>query len=154
MVRLAYGFAAGAVVLAVAGAWLMAADEEAAVVEAPVTAGVSQRPMDVADRPATPDPQPPSALAMAAARLCADGCDEQPAPSSEPSPVVAGDPLPLLQPADLDAWSLSPEPLIVAAAPTADQPLFNRPPAPDEHDATPADETDPYAPPAEQPTPE
>ncbi|MFT3957453.1 MAG: hypothetical protein QM722_24645 [Piscinibacter sp.] len=151
--RFAHGFAAGAVALAVAGAWLMAADDEPVAAEAPLAAGVSSLPMQAVDRqsPAVVEP-PPSALAVAAAQLCAGGCDAQPAPGSEPSPVRIGEAV--LQPVDLDAWSLSPEPLLVATAPVADARLFNTPPAPDEHDTTPADETDPYAPPSEQPTAE
>lgn len=153
MVRLAHGLAAGAVALAVAGAWLAAAGDEPVAAEARVTAAASLPAIAAAatiDHPASDAPAP-SALALAAARLCADGCDEQPPPSSEPGVVTRIDATNLPMPADLDAWALSPEPLQIASVPPAVMRLFNTPPAPDEHDSTPGDEGDPYAPPSEPP---
>lgn len=151
MVRLAHGLAAGAVTLALAGAWLAAGEDEPLAEPAAVTTVVTSTPAAVAGRPAPTDLSQ-WALGAAAAKVCADGCDEQPAPTSQPAVVVAGEEVPL--PVDLDAWALSPEPLRVATAPAVETPLFNTPPAPDENDPTPADESDPYAAPAEQAAPE
>ena len=156
MVRLAHGLAAGAVALAVAGDWLAAADDEPVAAEVRVTAAASLPATAAATAAATIDPPAsaapaPSALALAAARLCVDGCDEQPPPSSEPGAVTRIDVAILPMPADLDAWALSPEPLQIASVPPAVMRLFNTPPAPDENDSTPADESDPYAPPVELP---
>jgi len=90
-----------------------------------------------------------AAWAAAAARVCADGCDAPPAAEPAQGAVVLAQAAAL--PADLDAWSLAPEPMAaVIAEQDAERPLFNTPPVPDEHDPTPADESDPYAPPAEQ----
>lgn len=152
MVKIVRHLLSGAVALAVAGAWLAAGDDEPVLAPAPVTTAMSSPAGVVVDGAASADPAP-SALAAAAARLCADGCDEQPAPESAPDPVGSTEVVAL--PADLDAWSLAPEPLrLAAAAPSTAVRLFNTPPAPDEHDTTPADESDPYAPPAESPSQE
>lgn len=153
MVRLAHGLAAGAVALAVAGAWLAAADDGPVLAEVSPAPAASPPAAEAAGH-AVPAEQLPSALALAAARLCADGCDAQPAPSSELATVTTVEPVAGVMPADPDAWSLSPEPLQITAAPLAVVRLFNLPPAPDEHDSAPADESDPYAPPAEPPAPQ
>jgi hypothetical protein len=144
MVRQQLRIVAGALALAAAAAW-WPADDDGGVAVAPA-----------ASTTATPMPGMPealrsvaaadvtslqAALIAAAARVCADGCEE-----AQVAPL----------PADLDAWSLAPEPTAAITEQTgarqgAPSPLFNTPPAPDDHDPTPADESDPYAPPAEEP---
>lgn len=157
MVRHQRRIAAGALALAVAAAWWPADDDggdavapTASTAATPIPgvpeASRSEVPADVASLQA--------ALLAAAARVCADGCEEPAAVEQAPSTMVHAQVAPL--PADLDAWSLAPEPAVAVADQTGagqrvPSPLFNTPPAPDEHDATPADESDPYAPPAEEP---
>lgn len=148
---------AGALALAAAAAWWPADDDDGvAVAPAASTAAVPTPGVPEASRSAAPADVTSlqAALIAAAARVCADGCEEPPAVEQAPSTVVLAQVAPL--PADLDAWSLTPEPAAAIAEPTAARqnapsPLFNTPPAPDEHDPTPADESDPYAPPAEEP---
>lgn len=150
MVRLAHALAAGAATLALG--WLAAGDEDTTTAQPAIVVATGSGSVE---EPQVPAPAPvqqtvPSALAEAAARLCADGCDEPAVPRQDPAaatPVAVA----VAQPADLDAWALSPEPLQAAGEPAPSPPrLFNTPPAPDEQDATPADESDPYAPPPEE----
>lgn len=156
MVRVARALAAAAAAVVGAGAWWAAAFEEPVDAAAPPEARVAAVPARQAEpiAPARWDVLQ-SALGAAAAGVCAQGCDEIPAPAAptfQAGVVVSSEAVAL--PADLDVWALSPEPLLVATVPTAALRLFNTPPLPDEHDSTPADESDPYAPPVEQPAPD
>lgn len=151
MVRIVHAIAAAGVALAVAGAWRLDADDGPAAVAVLAPASVAPQPAEAADRPAVWN-FGPSALAVAAAKVCAEGCDEQPAPAVLPSAVAMA--AAVVQPVDFDAWALAPEPLTVVSAPAGVVRLFNTPPVPDEHDTTPADESDPYAAPVEPPAPE
>jgi hypothetical protein len=96
----------------------------------------------------------------AAARLCADGCDALPSASGDgavdAAPIVQADvalaaaDLPAL-PSDLDDWALHPEAVPVPGEAPVVVRLHNVPVEPDDLDATPADESDPEAPPVEAP---
>lgn len=67
---------------------------------------------------------------------CAPSGLETGAEGTSPAAVVAA------LPAHLDSWALDPQPIAPQAdAPQAALVLFNQPDVPDEHDATPADET-------------
>jgi hypothetical protein len=96
----------------------------------------------------------------AAARLCAEGCDALPSATgdgaADAAPIVPADvtlaaaDLPAL-PGELDDWALHPDAVPVAGEATVVVRLHNLPPEPDDFDATPADESDPDAPPVEAP---
>lgn len=157
MVRSGHARLAGgallAAVVAMAGAWLAARQVAPAAVGVPPPTLVAGFSASLAE-PIVPARWEAlqSALGAAAAKVCADGCEEPPAPTAPPTAVAAAEAVAL--PADLDAWALSPAPLLVATATPAATRLFNTPPAPDEHDPTPADESDPYATPVEPPAQE
>lgn len=157
MVRRPLRIAAGALALAAAAAWWLA-DEEGGLAVAPAAstattpiAGASEALRSAAPADVT---SLQAALIAAAARVCADGCEDTPSVEPAPGMVAHAQVAPL--PAELDAWSLAPEPTVAVGEPGAARqstplPLFNTPPAPDDHDTTPADESDPYAPPVEDP---
>jgi hypothetical protein len=157
MVRRQLRIAAGALALATAAVWWSAdGDDGVAVAPAAATAATPVPGVAEASRSEAPEDVTSlhAALIAAAARVCADGCEETPAAEPAPGTAVLAQVAPL--PADLDAWSLTPEPAAATAEQTAARqdapsPRFNTPPVPDEHDATPADESNPYAPPAEEP---
>lgn len=146
---------AGALALAAAGVWWWPAEDDAGVAAVPSASAAAAAPaVGVAADVQGLSPLQ-AALRAAAAQVCADGCEEPQAAEPAVITTVAAAEAEAL-PLDLDAWSLAPEPLQaideqVAAAGSAPRPLFNTPPAPDENDAAPADETDPYAPPTHEP---
>jgi hypothetical protein len=157
MVRRTLRIAAGALALVVAAAWWWPDEDDRGIAAVPSqsTAATAFGP-EAAQVAAPADATPlQAAFIAAAARVCADGCEEpQAAERAAVTTFAAAEPEAL--PLDLDAWSLAPEPLRVAdeqvaAALSAPRPLFNTPSTPDENDATPTDETDPYASPAEEP---
>lgn len=143
----------GALALAAASVcWWLAGDNGVAVVS-PASAEVSEPAVPLAAEAVGLSPLQ-AALRTAAAQVCADGCEAPQAADPAAIDIVATTE-PVALPPDLDAWSLAPEPLQVvdeqlAAARNAPR-LFNTPPAPDENDLAPADESDPYAPPADEP---
>jgi hypothetical protein len=154
MVRRELRLLAGALALAGAAAWWWPADDDRGAAAAPSLSTAATVFVPEAAQVAAPADVTSlqAALIAAAARVCAEGCDEPPLAEPARSTVVLAQVAPL--PADLDAWSLVPEPMAAASAGAdelaAPRPLFNTPPVPDEHDPTPADESDPDAPPAEQ----
>lgn len=154
MVRRELRISAGAVVLGAAGVcWWLAGDTGVAAVPS-ASAEVSEPAVPLAAEAVSPSLLQ-AALRIAAAQVCADGCEEPEAAEPAAIAIVATEG-PARLPIDLDAWSLAPEPLQVideqrAAERNAPRRLYNTPPAPDENDPTPADEHDPYEPLVEEP---
>jgi hypothetical protein len=154
-------FAAAAAVAAAAAATALWLWDGAAAPDAAAGAHALDRVVAMAP-PVAPAPVVPAVDAVAPGDVPADapvaaGCfgaacasaAEADAQKAAPPTLVGA-----VLPADMEAWALDPQPLVPAAdEPPAPLALVNQPDVPDEHDATPADETPPdeaaFEPPAE-----